>query len=373
MTNRRRYQRKGDREGSVSDLRVVAAGSGPPLARPDCPKRMVYGPCGGAHDGGRCELAEYRCAFAELTEPLAFRGLDEVATDDRPGRPGLRSQLVELAARRPVVLSDLTVRPFDEASLRAITATMSGSCDAVLVGEHQNRPDFPPVLMARLLADAGSRAWVTLACRDRNRLILEQEVAGLLRTDVDGVLCVTGDARAQGVRPGVTQVFDLDGTRLAAIAASAGLPVAVAESPEAYPRRIRPGRLVQKQLAGASLAVLNHVSDLAGLGTFLSEARALGLTIPVVAGVAVFTDARSAAVLQNFPGLSLDPDRVQAVLDAADPVQAGIDSAVAEARAVLALDGVSGINVSGLASGAGVEFAAEVKAAVGRAVMAGLK
>jgi len=50
---------------------------------------------------------------------------------------------------------------------------------------------------------------------------------------VFAVLCVTGDARAYDVRPDVTQVFDLDGTRLAALAASVGVPAAVAETPTA--------------------------------------------------------------------------------------------------------------------------------------------
>jgi hypothetical protein len=87
--------------------------------------------------------------------------------------------------------------------------------------------------------------------------------------------------------------------------------------------------------------------------------------MPVVAGVAVYTDERSARVLQNFPGLHLDPTAVEAVLAARDPRAAGIDAALAEAAALLAIDGVVGVNLSGLASARGVEAAAEVKAEVG--------
>ena len=76
------------------------------------------------------------------------------------------------------------------------------------------------------------------------------------------------------------------------------------------------------------------------------------MTLPLVAGVAVYTDERSAAVLQRFPGLHLDPTQVAAVLRAPDPVAAGIAAAVAEARALLAVDGVVGVNLSGLASAA---------------------
>jgi 5,10-methylenetetrahydrofolate reductase len=269
---------------------------------------------------------------------------------------------------RPVVLTDLTVRPFDTASIADVSRVLVNSCDAVLVGEHQNRPDFPPAVIAQLLAAAGMRAWVTLTCRDRNRLVLEQEIGGLMSVGVDGVLCVTGDGRAQGVRPGVTQVFDLDGTRLASMASAAGLSVAVAESPQARPTRVRPGRLVQKQRAGARVALLNHAGSPAAVEAFVVQARDLGLTIPVIAGVAVYTDARSAAVLQNFPGLHLDPARVAAVLGAADPLAAGIEAAVEEALELLAIDGIDGVNISGLASDQGEVAAAHVKAAVGNAV-----
>ena len=64
-------------------------------------------------------------------------------------------------------------KPYSGQMLRSVAKTLASSCDAVLVGEHQNRPD---------------------------------------------------------VRPDVTQVFDLDGPRLAALAASVGIPAAVPES-----------------------------------------------------------------------------------------------------------------------------------------------
>ncbi|GAB2856467.1 methylenetetrahydrofolate reductase C-terminal domain-containing protein [Myroides odoratimimus subsp. xuanwuensis] len=275
------------------------------------------------------------------------------------------SALLDAAGRGPVVLTDLTIPAYDVAGLAAVTETLAGSCDAVLVGEHQNRPDFPPTLMAALIAQAGGVAWVTLACRDRNRLVLEQELAGLAVAGVDGVLCVTGDGRAQGVRPGVTQVFDLDGTRLAALAAETGHAVGVVESPCAMPRELRPERLLQKQRAGAHLAVLNHVRRPSEVASFVAATRELGLTVPVIAAVAVYTDERSARVLQRFPGLQMDDEQVTRVLGARDVRSAGIETAVAEAGALLAIDGVAGVNLSGLASGEGAAAGARVKAEVG--------
>jgi 5,10-methylenetetrahydrofolate reductase len=351
-----------------------------PEAEPGCPKRMVYGPCGGVRADSSCEMAPHPCPFTERA-PLTWSG--ETEGDDRrdlaaamdlagigaPASGAGSGSLLATAATRPVVLTDFTVRPYDPVSVAEVTRALVGSCDVLLVGEHNNRPDFPPALLVPMIRQAGGRSWVTLTCRDRNRVVLEQEVAALAALDSEGVLCVTGDGRGVGVRPGVTSVFDLDSLRLAATAKAVGLTVAVAESPEAPPENLRPYRLLQKQRAGAQICFLNHVSSAERLGRFVADARAVGVTLPFVAGVAVYTDERSARVLQAFPGLHLDAGRVARVLAAGDPVSAGIDAAVHEAREVLAIPGVVGVNISGLASAAGELAAAKIKATVGREVL----
>jgi len=309
---------------------------------------MVMGPCGGVREGGGCEVIPQPCVFptpAVWPEPV-------------PAVP-LR--------RAPLILADYTADPYSVPMLTTVAGTLAADCDAVLVGEHHNRPDFPPTLLASLLQAAGARPWMTLACRDRNRIVLEQELNGLRHLGVDAVLCVTGDARGHDVRPDVTQVFDLDGPRLAALAASAGLTAAVPETPAAPPRALRPARLAQKQRAGAAVAVLNHAA-VDTVGAFMTGAATAGVTIPVIAGVTVFTDERSAAVLSALPGLELDPASVQAVLGAPDPVEAGIAAAVQEAKALLAVPGIAGVNLSGLASARGYQFAATIKAELARRI-----
>jgi methylenetetrahydrofolate reductase (NADPH) len=323
-----------------------------------CPKHMTFGPCGGVRDDGSCEMRTHPCPFSLTAQPVPWPG---------PPRsdPAPPSGLMAALATGRAVVTDLSLPPYDAEAVGAMTRLLADSCDAFLVGEHQDRPDFPPVLMAQLIRAAGGVPWLTLACRDRNRVVLEQEVTGLPLAGVDGVLCVTGDGRAPGVRRGVTQVFDLDGTELAALAAAAGLAVAVPESPDAFPRELRPGRLVEKQRAGAHVAFLNHVASPAGVAAYVARARELGLTIPVVAGVAVYTDERSARVLQNFPGLNLDDERVERVLAAPDVRAAGIEAAVEEARALLAIEGVAGVDLSGRGSSLGEFHGAEVKAEIG--------
>ncbi|ORM34742.1 methylenetetrahydrofolate reductase [Williamsia sp. 1135] len=323
---------------------------------PDCPKRMVFGPCGGIRDDRSCEIDARPCPFGHNTQPVQWQG----------GQPGRNSagELLRAAEAGPVILTDLSVAAFDRGNLEEVAKIVGASSDSVLVGEHQNRPDFPPTVMAQMIAGVGGRPWITLTCRDRNRVVLEQELMGLRQAGADGVFCVTGDGRAQGVRPDVTQVFDLDGTRLTALAAQAGLSVGVPEAPQAEPTAIRPGRLLQKQRAGAGLAVLNHVGTVAALREFVSTARAAGVTIPIIAGVAVYTDERSARVLAAFPGLHLDPTEIARVVTSDDPRSMGIETAVQEAADLLSVPGVAGVNLSGLASGSGEIPAAHVKAEV---------
>jgi methylenetetrahydrofolate reductase (NADPH) len=75
-------------------------------------------------------------------------------------------------------------------------------------------------------------------------------------------------------------------------------------------------------------------------------------------------------VLSALPGLELDPAAVRRVLDAADPVAAGLAAAAEEARALLRIPGVVGVNISGLASARGYSYAAEIKAELGHRIRA---
>ena len=194
------------------------------LAGAECPKAMQFGPCGGVRDDGSCELADRVCPFVDL--PLTR--WPQRPPDASTAVPSRNAWLLDAAAHRPVVLTDFTVRPYEKESVRRIVEILAPAADALLVGEHHNRPDFPPTQLAGLIQDAGGRPWLTLTCRDRNRIVLEQELAGLAAMEVPGVLCVTGDARGSGIRPDVTQVFDLDGMRLTSLAAQFGLTVAAA-------------------------------------------------------------------------------------------------------------------------------------------------
>jgi 5,10-methylenetetrahydrofolate reductase len=265
-----------------------------------------------------------------------------------------------LGADGPVIVTDLRVRPFDARSIAAVTARLSASADAVLVGEHHVRPDFPPAMMAQLVQESGGTPWVTLTCRDRNRVLLEAELAALVEVGAAGVHCVTGDSRARSVRADATQVFDLDGTRLAALAAEAGLCASVAATPAAPPTAERPVRLLEKERAGAAACFVNHAGGSGPVGDFVAAARRRGVTMPFIPCVAVITDLPSLVVLERFPGLVLDPAVRRAVLEAADGRAAGISAAVEEAVRMLAIEGVVGVNLSGSATAGPEEESAAI-------------
>ena len=62
---------------------------------------------------------------------------------------------------------------------------------------------------------------------------------------------------------------------------------------------------------------------------------------------AAFTDEEGASRLGRLPGVGLEPAEVRRVLDAPRPVEAGIRRTVEEARSLLSIDGVDGVDLSG--------------------------
>jgi hypothetical protein len=114
--------------------------------------------------------------------------------------------------------------------------------------------------------------------------------------------------------------------------------------------------------------VLNHAAEPHAVAEFIVAARRIEVVIPIIGAVALITDPISAAILDGLPGPSLDAEATNRILSAEDPVEAGIAAAVEEAAYLFERAGVDGVNLSGLASGRGPAFAAEVKAETARRI-----
>ncbi len=319
-----------------------------------CPKSMVHGPCGGVRFDGSCEVADEPCVFLG-GGPVPFaRGagdVDQLAvvaarTTEAQRAPG--DHMRRLLGEGRVVVADFPAAPLDARSIETSAEVLRGSVDAVLAGDSpRNRVQLPPAYRASLIRDAGLPAWAGVNCRDRNRVAIEGELAGLAHVGVAGVHCVTGDHPALGSRPDAAAVFDLDSTEVAALGRAAGLLVSVAESPGSPPASCRPARLVEKLRAGAEVCFVNHCAGAGPVADFIASVHDLGADPWFVACVPVVVDRASAELLASFTSLLLPPRFLDPILAATDPLQEGIRRVVELAEAMLAVPGVAGVNLSG--------------------------
>lgn len=333
--------------------------------RAGCPKRMVFGPCGGVRPGGRCEVDARPCPFVETPPPRWPSSAGSPSTIVT-APPAARPEPLGTGGT-PLVVCDVRPAEPTRASAIACARLHRDWCDVALLGEHHDRVDLPNVTLAPILLDEGCRPWVTVTCRDRNGVALEGDLAALADAGVQEVHCVTGDARAAHVRPHTTPVFDLDSLRLAALARAFGLTVSVAESPTVEPIDGRADRAADKCAAGATWCFVNLGPSPAEVAAFIQRSRRVGSTLRHLVCVPVFTDAASAERLAALPGVGIEASAVERVVGSTDPRSAGIELAAERARAFLEIDGVDGVDLSGPGSSEGpVDRAAVMRAVAER-------
>ncbi|RFA14883.1 hypothetical protein B7R21_05505 [Subtercola boreus] len=352
---------------------------------------MEYGPCGGVELDGSCEVSEHRCVFVDAATvrwrgdaPRGGGGAGEGSRggagerspgraegDVRSGGGGERSSaggvaMRELLAERQIVVADFPARALDATSLEECAGVLAGRVDAVLAGDSgAERVQFSPTYRAALIQRLGLAVWSGLNCRDRNRVAIEGELAGLASVGVAGVHCVTGDHTLTGGRPDALPVFDLDSTRVAALARAAGHLVSVGESPATPPVSERASRLVEKERAGAEIAFVNHAGGVLPVARFIAEVRRLeeegglrvagagaggsaaGAGLRYIACVPVVIDRGSAELLKTFTTLVLPDGYLDRILGARDVYAEGIAAAIELSRGLLAVEGMVGVNLSG--------------------------
>ncbi|QWT22798.1 methylenetetrahydrofolate reductase C-terminal domain-containing protein [Subtercola sp. PAMC28395] len=357
-----------------------------------CPKSMTYGPCGGVEFDGTCEVSEHRCVFVDR-ETVAWRGPMPVLLVDRPasdGSPGVvavpsdpvspgGAEFAQLIRSRQVVVADFPAKAVDRVSLAECADLLAGSADATLAGDSgAHRVQFSPSYRAQLIQSRGLRVIAGFNCRDRNRVAIEGELAGLADVGVAAVHCVTGDHTLTGSRPDAKPVFDLDSTGVASLAAEYGHLVSVGESPATPPVAHRAERLVEKQRAGAALAFVNHAGGAAPVARFIAEVRERQVErehgearlpgLAYIACVPVVVDRGSAELLRSFTTLVLPDGYLERILGARDVYAEGIAAAIDLSNELLTLDGVSGVNLSGGPEDGRESFFAEALARIASGV-----
>ncbi|MCU1482400.1 MAG: hypothetical protein JWQ19_3186 [Subtercola sp.] len=365
-----------------------------------CPKKMQYGPCGGVEFDGSCEVAPNRCVFLDTPtvrwqgEPNARGSQGQAAgavpasvpASREPGssEPGssagaesVGGRLRAVLGQRQIVVGDFSARALDVESARRCAEIMTATVDAALSGDSgAQRVQFAPTFRAQLIQDSGLAAFIGVNCRDRNRVAIEGELAGLAAVGVAAVHCVTGDHTLTGNRPDALPVFDLDSTRVAALARASGHLVSVGEAPATPPTNHRAARLREKVKAGADLAFVNHCGGAGPVERFIAEVRALEAAeaqaetridsliaanqpVRFIACVPLVVDRGSAELLASFTTLVLPEGYLERILSARDVFAEGIAAAIDLSEELLALDGVVGVNLSGGPADGREEYFAE--------------
>jgi methylenetetrahydrofolate reductase (NADPH) len=323
-------------------------------SHPGCPKHMVAGPCEGVRLDGRCEIGDAPCVFLD-TPPVLLPRVSP-APPTAPAR-----DFLGLLDRRAAVFVEMPADTLSLTTQQSVSRRLARGADAALLGDAPwSRVQLPPVLRARMAMDAGLRPLPGLNCRDRNRVALEGELAGLAAIGVPAVLCLTGDHPKLGHRPDASPVFDLDSVRLAALAAETGMVVAVAESPTTAPYPWRLERLETKHAAGARLCFINHGSE-EDILRFADAARERMPDLRLVASVPlVVSPAGLARVAAFFP--SAVPDDLRLLSESPGAFDAGIDRATEVARRMLASGMFSAVDLSAAAGDGEEERVAEALA-----------
>jgi methylenetetrahydrofolate reductase (NADPH) len=342
--------------------------AGPVLSEPGCPKHMAFGPCGGVAADGSCEIDARPCPFV-ARDLVSWPGGAPVRTPHPLGSAAWELQAI--AGRRPLVLAEIPVCSLVVDDHRRSAGVLAVGCDAGMTGDVPwARVQLPPVMRSELLTDEGLRAWVVLTCRDRNRAALEGEIAGLMAVGAAGVHCVTGDHPVGGDRPEAQAVFDLDSTRLAALARHSGLLVSVTESPAAPPVALRADRLASKARAGAGWCIVNFVADRFLLADFVARARVLAPSLLFLVSVPVITTPDALERFRRLPGASLPAETIRAI-EESGRVTAPVTAAIELAERALDIDGVVGVSLCAPAAPSGPDLVSRDLAATGRALGGG--
>ena len=244
-------------------------------------------------------------------------------------------------------------------------APLKGLATAVNVTDGAGaRAHLSSLASARILIENGIEPVSQMTCRDRNRLALQCDLLGALAFGVRNLLVVTGDDPKAGDQPDTKAVFDLDSTRLlalahrlategrlasgAAVSGPTELFLGAAALPVDPPAQWFPADLVAKADAGARYLQTQFCMDLGVVRRWISRLGELGLTrrLNVLVGLAPLASARSARWMRTRLHGTIIPDALIERLDrAVDSRREGIEICVELLHELATIPGVAGAHL----------------------------
>lgn len=214
---------------------------------------------------------------------------------------------------------------------------------SVTYGASGSARDASRTLVRRILAETPVAPIAHLTCVGATRSELERYVTELVDDGVRDFLALRGDPPAgtdrwvpqpQGCNSAaelVTLIREVERSRFGATGA---LSVAVAAYPagSSHTRGQDVAALLEKQEAGADFAISQVFYDPAAYVDLVSEARAVGVYLPVVAGIIPTTDPRRLSRLAQLTGVPAPEPLLESLASAADDEERhriGIEATVA--------------------------------------------
>lgn len=338
-----------------------------------CPKEMVYGPCGGVGLDGSCEVdRSHKCVWHEQIAVIDPPTIDELPDKlDIPIRTDSRFERMLRAGHFTVTCE---LNPHDSADATPMIGyakTIAPYVDAGHISDNSlSSPHMCGLAVAALVQNAGIEPILHMTNRDRNRLMLQADALGAHALGVRNILCITGDHPSLGDHNSAKPVFDLDSVRTIEmmvklrddgrfesgereLVSKPDFFVGGAVGVTANPIALRPHRMARKIKAGADFIITQLVFDMTLFHEFMNRIYDLGLDekTHILVGVgALNSPGMARAINKNTPGVVI-PDHIIKRLEGVPSdkrKQEGINICVEQIQELMAMRGISGIDIMDL-------------------------
>src|SRR3954469_3733680 len=178
---------------------------------------------------------------------------------------------------------------------------------------------------AHFLVQSGIEPIFQMTCRDRNRLALQGDLLGAAALGIRNVLVLGGDDPKAGDQPDAKPVYDLNSRDLLAMfhrmrtdnvlptgtkidGPPMRLVLGAADVPVDPPAGWEPKGLQAKIAAGADFVQTQFCMDVEVVKRYMARLRDVGITLPILIGVAPIPSARSARWMKEKLFGTIIPD-----------------------------------------------------------------